>query len=224
MLLTAVLAWCQCWLQWYHIDQNSHDTPHFDDLDLRNVIVLLKMPSLMAVSVASNENKIIMHLIYFDHLDVWNPMVPVLMPLAPCDVSANANGITWLKMSCFTSFWSSWANKAIVPLTIPSGSHAMPAPNVSHDQKVMLHLILMILTKQMQWCHWWCHWHYMMLKLIWMTWHKKVAGSISFWSSWTNTWNDAIDDTVGIMWHWYQHQWHHMTKNIMFHIVWTVLT
>ena len=29
----------------------------------------------------------------------------------------------------------------------------MPIPVASHNQKVMLHLILIVLTKEMQWCH-----------------------------------------------------------------------
>ena len=32
-------------------------------------------------------------------------------------------------------------------------------------QKVILHLIFIIFTKQMQWSHWCCHWHHMMLML-----------------------------------------------------------
>ena len=33
-------------------------------------------------------------------------------------------------------------------------------------KKVMFHLILIILTKEMEWCHWWFHWYHIMLMLV----------------------------------------------------------
>ena len=37
-----------------------------------------------------------------------------------------------------------------------------PVSVVSHDQNVMLALISVILTYEIQWDHWWCCWHHMM--------------------------------------------------------------
>ena len=72
----------------------------------------------------------------------------------------------------------------------------------------MLHLTLIILSKQMQSCHWWCHWHHMMLRPVAS--HDQNY-CISFWSFQPNKWNGSSDDTVGIMWCIHQDQWHYMT-------------
>ena len=45
----------------------------------------------------------------------------------------------------------------------------------SHNQKVILHLMSIVLAGEMQWFHWWCHQHHVMLTLL--QWHhmtKKV--------------------------------------------------
>ena len=44
----------------------------------------------------------------------------------------------------------------------------------------MLHLILIILTQQMQYCHWWSHWHHMMVMLVPVAWHAKKSCSSPF--------------------------------------------
>ena len=56
-----------------------------------------------------------------------------------------------------------------------------------------------------------------------ITWPKE-SYCISFWSSWPNRQNCVIDDSASIMWHWHQHEWNHMTKQIMLHIVSVFLT
>ena len=37
----------------------------------------------------------------------------------------------------------------------------------------VLHLILVILTKQKYWHHWWCHWHHMMLVMLMVSHDQK---------------------------------------------------
>ena len=71
-------------------------------------------------------------------------------------------------------------------------------------QKVIMHLILVILTKQMQCCHWRCHWYHI----------TEMSCCIFFWSSGPYKCNGTIDDPVSIMFHWHQHQWHYMTKTL----------
>ena len=81
-------------------------------------------------------------------------------------------------------------------------------PVASHDANtsaIVAHLILIILAKQMQWCHWCCHWYHT----------TKVSCFISFWSSWPHRWNGAIDDTVGIIWHWHKHHGITWPKNVL---------
>ena len=48
--------------------------------------------------------------------------------------------------------------------------------------------------------------------------------NIPFWLSLPNKCNGAIDNTIGIMWHWNKHHWHQMTKNVLLHIVKIILT
>ena len=69
------------------------------------------------------------------------------------------------KKSLSTLFWSSWANTCSCTIDNPIGITWCQCQNQMHHmmKKVMLHLILIIFTKQMQWCHWWCHWHHMVL-------------------------------------------------------------
>ena len=72
----------------------------------------------------------------------------------------------------------------------------------------MLHLILIILNKQMQMCNWcqhkWCQCQNQMYQMA------KKSCWISFWLSWLNKCNGGIDDTFDITWCWCQ--WDHMTK------------
>ena len=152
---------------------------------------------------------------YFNHFDLRNALLPLMIPLASSDTT-------------------------LVPM-------------VSDDKEVRLHLILIVWSQQIQFCHCQCHQHCMMpmpttqcinqryhvahhftyfawtnaivvlmmpltshVLMLVFHWHhmtKKVC--ISFWSSWCNKWKSAIDDTVGIMWHWHHYQWCHMTKTFM---------
>ena len=53
---------------------------------------------------------------------------------------------------------------------------------------------------------------------------QKSHVALHFDLHWPKEYNGAIDDMIGTMWHWYQHQWHHMTINIMLHIISVVWT
>ena len=46
---------------------------------------------------------------------------------------------------------------------------------VLHDQKVMLHLILIIFSYGMQWCYWRCCQHHMMLIPVPVAWHDQKS-------------------------------------------------
>ena len=118
------------------------------------------------------------------------------------------------KMSHCTSFGSSWANKCSCAIDNTISIMWCQCQNQMHHmiKKDMLYLILIILTKQMKWCHWWCHCHDMVLMLVAS--HDQKSCFISFWALCPNKWSGAIDDTVGIMWYWHEQQWHHMTKRL----------
>ena len=90
-------------------------------------------------------------------------------------------------------------------------------PMASHDQKHILHLILIVLIEKCNssideaikiiWCPHWHQWHHMAKKvklhLISNDLPKKCNG--------------ALVDGVGTIWH--GSQWHHMTKRDMLHII-----
>ena len=53
----------------------------------------------------------------------------------------------------------SWPKNTMVPLAVSLVSWDAKANGLTW-QKVMLCLILIVLTKGMQWCNWQCHWHH----------------------------------------------------------------
>ena len=53
--------------------------------------------------------------------------------------------------------------------------HLMPMPMALHEQKIMLHLISIVFTKEMQWCHWWHHHHYVMSMPLLISSHDKIS-------------------------------------------------
>ena len=125
----------------------------------------------------------------------------------------------------------------------------------------MMYLILITLTKGMQWCHWWCCWpHIMWMPAPMVSLNHHVAPHFSchglriamvplrtllascdtntsangvsgqkvmshlFQLHWPEECNGTIDDSIGITWHWWQHQWHHMTKKwccTLFQLFWS---
>ena len=160
---------------------------------------------------------------HFDCLDVTNAVVsfmmlfawfaPSLVPMASHD-----------QKICCTLFWSSWAEKCSCAIyNTMSIMMLIPAPNASYVQKIMLHVILITFTTQMEWSHWFVQYH-MVLMLVPLTSHGQKSYCIFFWSSWPSKLNGAFDDTVGIMWHWTSTSaitWH---KRLMLQIVSVILT
>ena len=88
---------------------------------------------------------------HFGCLDLRNVMAPLAMPSAPHDAYANANGITWPKISC-SSFQLCWPKNCLGDIadaiTIIWHWHQC---NWYHTTK--LHLISIIFTQGMQWCN-----------------------------------------------------------------------
>ena len=67
------------------------------------------------------------------------------------------------------------------------------------------------------------------------TWPKKLSAHFnqpdiwkscvtSFWSPWCMECNGITDDFISITWCWCQHQWHHMIREVMLHLILIVLT
>ena len=78
-------------------DQKYHIVPHFHHLVIRNVMVVLPMPSsscyadAVANGVTSLKPKSHVAL-HFDHHDLRSTKVPLTMLFAPYDADASANG------------------------------------------------------------------------------------------------------------------------------------
>ena len=135
-------------------------------------------------------------------------MIPMLMPMASCNKSHVASHVDHPDLTNV--------------IVIDKGISITWCPcqhQVHHiTGKVMLHLFLIILTKQMHWHHWSCQRNHMTLMLVPVTSHEQNHVTSPF---------DCLDltdgmvplITLGIMWHWHQHQWHHLTQNGMLHIV-----
>ena len=105
-------------------------------------------------------------------------MVPLMMPMASykkvmfqlswpkeCsgaigNASASTNGVTWLNKSCCALFQSSWSKECISAIDDTTGIAWCWWQWHDMTKKVMLHLILIVLTKGMQWCHWQSCWHH----------------------------------------------------------------
>ena len=96
------------------------------------------------------------------------------------------------------------------------------------SKKSMLHLIWIILTSRIQWCHWkhkWhymmpipmvshdqkscsisfqsfsCHQHDMMPILVQMVSHNQMSCWASFWSSWLKKCYGSTDKVISMAWH-----------------------
>ena len=90
----------------------GHVEPHFNHLHLKNDVI----DSTISVMWCSHwhqqhyiTKRVMLHLISI-LFTLWK-MVPLIMQLASHHSSAGTNGNTWLKKSCFTSFWTLWTNK-----------------------------------------------------------------------------------------------------------------
>ena len=116
---------------------------------------------------------------HFYHLDIENAM----MPFASNDTDTGTISITLPKIHFTPHFDHLGHNECRVILTMPQTSCNVDAGTmVSHDQIVMLHFILIILTFGWQWCHCQCHLHHVMLVPVPMATYKhKCSCCISFY-------------------------------------------
>ena len=67
---------------------------------------------LMPMELHDQKSHIVPH---FNHLDVRDAMMPLMVPSGSPDANASANGITWPKRSCCTSFHHLDLGNVIVP-------------------------------------------------------------------------------------------------------------
>ena len=91
-----------------------------------------------------------------------------------------------------------------------------------HDQQINIVPHFHYLDLKIQKYQWQHHLH--QVTLVPMVSHAQKPHWISFWLSWPNTYNWAIDGTISIMWLWYWCQWDHSTKKGTLHIILIVLT
>ena len=170
------VMWCQCWCQWCHMTQShvaihfdhldlrnawvplaSHDaygsangmtspkkscSPHFNCPDLR--ITYVHWHHMMPNSMIKKSH-VAPH---FNCLYLRNGMVPLMMLSVYCDTDASTSGVTWPKHHVAPHFNCPTFRNVMVSLIMQLVSpNAMPVPAaVSHDQKVIYYLILIIMT------------------------------------------------------------------------------
>ena len=108
------ITWHQTHCQWHHITK-SHVAPHFEYLDLRNVIPWASHDADIGTNgVTWPKNYVVPHL---NHLDLRNEVVSLMMPSASI-----GTGVMWPKSHVAPHFDCLW-----LPL--------MPVPIASYDQK-----------------------------------------------------------------------------------------
>ena len=153
--------WCQLMLMLVSMashDQRCHVAPHFDCLNPRNTVV-----TLMMLSTTHDTN------------DSGNGITWTKNYAAPYSnhlhIKTAKMSLTFLlgsmashdQKSCCTSFWSPDLRNAMVPLMILSTSHDVNADadlcEVT-DQKIILHINLIILTYGMQCWNFLCNWYH----------------------------------------------------------------
>ena len=121
--------------------------------------------------------------------------VPLMMQLA--SHGPHANGVTWPEKSC-TSFWLSWLHKCsnVIDDAIDMTWCWCWCQLHLMTKKVMLHLLFIILTNQMDWCHWWHCWHHVTLPPASMHHMTKNFGCTLLQLSWPNEYSGAIGITL----------------------------
>ena len=72
-------------------DPKSHVTPHFNNLDPRNEMVPLMMPSHHVMPIPVPKSHVASH---FDLQDLRNLMVPLMKMSSSCDAGGSAGGVT----------------------------------------------------------------------------------------------------------------------------------
>ena len=105
--LTQGIKWCHWWWCWQHVmpmpaplvshDQKSHVAPHFNCLNLRNVMV--STTSVLASYGTTNgdsDQKVMLHLIMIVN-NLRNAWLQLMTWQASCDSDINTSSITWPK-------------------------------------------------------------------------------------------------------------------------------
>ena len=175
----VTFTWCLWYSQWWHMTKKGHVAPHFDCLDLRNEWHHWQCHLASGDTCANDITwpKIILHLILLC-LGLRNAVAPSMMPSAPYDVGTGTNGIAWPRKLCCTSLQFSWPMKWNVVIDDAVGITWCWCQWLHITKKVMLHLLLIILTYEIQWCHIWCHQHEAMP--VPMVSHDHVAPHFDF--------------------------------------------
>ena len=143
-------------------------------------------------------------------------MTATLRSVATCDANPDVSGITWQQKSHVVTHLNCLN---IQNAKVPCCWHdviLIVVPMTSNDQKVLLHLIWIILTCGMQWCY------FYVICIKWCP--HQCQCCTSFQLPWLNKCSGAIDDTMGITWYWCWCLWHHMTKTVKLHLHLIILT
>ena len=138
-------------------DQKSHVEHHFICLDWRITVVPVVMPLASCDAAASAKGitgpkKSYCTSFWLSYLKT--AVVLFLIPLASYDSNSNANGITWPKSHIVLHFDHVELTNVFVALTMRCKCQDQMHHMAKED---ILHLISIILTKQMYRCHWSCH-------------------------------------------------------------------
>ena len=120
-------------------DQKSQVTPHFNHLDLRNLLVPFVMLSVSMWCQRHCFTKKSNAILHFNQFNLRNTITHFLMLLASDNVNANTNASHDQIGHAAPHFNSTEPRNSMLPFI-------MLMPMVSHDQKVMLHLVSIILA------------------------------------------------------------------------------
>ena len=137
---------------------------------------------------------------HFNYLHIGNAVVLLTILLASGDTNTRFQWCQWPKSNVAPDFKCVDLRDAMVSFLIPlAPCDANTSANVSphFDYLDLTNASMKPLASHDA-------------NAIPMAWPKK-SHYFSFWSYLPKKCNDAIDDTVSIVWHWYQHQWHYIT-------------
>ena len=105
---------------------------------------------------------------------------------------SSTNSIIWPKKSCCTSVWLSWPKKWVVLLILPFSMRWHLCQWHHMTKKVILHLICIVLSWQMQLFHWWSYQHHVMLLVAPMASHDQES-PIALHFNWLDLRNASYD-------------------------------
>ena len=173
-------------------------TPHFDCLDVRNVVVSLTM--LMGSCDANTSAKGMTwykksDVLHLNLLYLTNAMVPLTMQSASHAAYVNASDSTWPESHAALHFNHSdirnWMLPVIMSLTLcDSDTSASGITWPSHTSFQLSRCEEwndnIFNATNIMWCHHWCQWHHM----------YKESCFASFLSLWPNKCNGTIDNSI----------------------------